>query len=48
MKSMDQGARQYFSIGLAQDGALRVRLDDGSEKSFHSGDVSVRRTGAAD
>ncbi|MGY0557883.1 MULTISPECIES: biotin--[acetyl-CoA-carboxylase] ligase [unclassified Lysobacter] len=34
------------AIGLAADGALRVRLDDGSEKSFHSGDVSVRRIGA--
>lgn len=30
------------ALGLADDGALRVRLDDGSERSFHSGEVSVR------
>lgn len=30
------------ALGLAGDGALRVRLDDGSERSFHSGEVSVR------
>lgn len=31
-----------IALGLAGDGALRVRLDDGSERSFHSGEVSVR------
>ncbi|KGM52894.1 biotin--protein ligase [Lysobacter concretionis Ko07 = DSM 16239] len=31
------------ALGLAGDGALRVRLDDGSERCFHSGEVSVRR-----
>lgn len=30
------------SLGLADDGALRVRLDDGQERVFHSGEVSVR------
>lgn len=33
------------AIGLADDGALRVRLADGGERSFHSGEVSVRRSG---
>ena len=31
-------------LGLAEDGALRLRLDDGSERGFHAGEVSVRRT----
>lgn len=31
------------ALGLAGDGALRVRLADGSERAFHSGEVSVRR-----
>lgn len=30
------------ALGLADDGALRVRLDDGAERAFHSGEVSVR------
>lgn len=34
------------ALGLADDGALRVRLDDGSERRFHAGEVSVRRAGA--
>ena len=33
---------QGSALGLAVDGALRVRLDDGSERNFHSGEVSVR------
>ena len=33
---------QGCALGLAADGALRVRLDDGSERNFHSGEVSVR------
>lgn len=33
------------ALGLADDGALHVRLDDGSVRRFHSGEVSVRRTG---
>ncbi|MGQ4660336.1 bifunctional biotin--[acetyl-CoA-carboxylase] ligase/biotin operon repressor BirA [Lysobacter sp. F6437] len=35
------------ALGLAPDGALQVRLDDGDERSFHSGEVSVRRAGTA-
>ncbi|WP_158987201.1 bifunctional biotin--[acetyl-CoA-carboxylase] ligase/biotin operon repressor BirA [Lysobacter panacisoli] len=31
-----------IALGLADDGALRVRLDDGQERAFHSGEVSVR------
>lgn len=30
------------ALGLAPDGALRVRLDDGGERAFHAGEVSVR------
>lgn len=30
-------------LGLAADGALRVRLADGGEQAFHAGEVSVRR-----
>ena len=36
-----------IALGLADDGALRVQLTDGSERRFHAGDVSVRRHGAA-
>ena len=31
------------ALGLASDGALRVRLGDGAMRSFHAGEVSVRR-----
>ncbi|HEY5852432.1 MAG TPA: bifunctional biotin--[acetyl-CoA-carboxylase] ligase/biotin operon repressor BirA [Lysobacter sp.] len=31
------------ALGLADDGALRVRLDSGEERHFHAGEVSVRR-----
>ncbi|MGO4222786.1 bifunctional biotin--[acetyl-CoA-carboxylase] ligase/biotin operon repressor BirA [Lysobacter sp. TAF61] len=31
------------AMGLADDGALRVRLDNGEERHFHAGEVSVRR-----
>lgn len=44
------GAHSEYSgiaLGLADDGALRLRLDDGGERSFHAGEVSVRRRGAA-
>lgn len=34
------------ALGLADDGALRVRLDDGRERCVHAGEVSVRRSGA--
>ena len=39
-------ALQGLALGLDADGALRVRLDDGVERSFHAGEVSVRRGGA--
>ena len=45
-----RGDREQLSgtaSGLAADGALRVRLADGSERCFHSGEVSVRRGDAA-
>lgn len=35
-----------IALGLADDGALRLRLPDGSERNFHAGEVSVRRHGA--
>lgn len=35
-----------IALGLADDGALRLRLADGSECSFHAGEISVRQ-GAA-
>jgi BirA family biotin operon repressor/biotin-[acetyl-CoA-carboxylase] ligase len=31
------------ALGLASDGALQVRLVDGTTRSFHAGEVSVRR-----
>lgn len=34
------------ALGLAADGALQVRMDDGRTQRFHSGEVSVRRAGA--
>lgn len=34
------------ALGLAGDGSLRVALEDGSERCFHSGEVSVRRGGS--
>ncbi|GHA83778.1 bifunctional biotin--[acetyl-CoA-carboxylase] ligase/biotin operon repressor BirA [Cognatilysobacter bugurensis] len=37
---------QGTALGLADDGALRVRLDDGSERRVHAGEVSVRRSAA--
>jgi len=30
-------------LGVAEDGALRLRLDDGREQRVHAGEVSVRR-----
>jgi BirA family biotin operon repressor/biotin-[acetyl-CoA-carboxylase] ligase len=38
---------QGTALGLADDGALRVRLDEGGERTFHSGEVSVRHGGRA-
>lgn len=34
---------QGTALGLAGDGALRVRMDNGEERHFHAGEVSVRR-----
>lgn len=39
-------AHDGIALGLADDGALRVRLADGTERSFHAGEVSVRPHGA--
>ena len=42
------GQRQDgVAIGLADDGALRLRLDDGTMQNFHAGEVSVRRAPGA-
>lgn len=40
------GVQAMQALGLAGDGGLRVRRDDGSESILHSGEVSVRRTTA--
>lgn len=32
------------ALGLAEDGALRLRFDDGREQHVHAGEVSVRRS----
>lgn len=40
-------AHNGHAIGIAEDGALRVRLHDG-ERSFHSGEVSVRARAVSD
>lgn len=37
-----EGERDALALGLAADGALRVRLDDGAERVLHAGEVSVR------
>ncbi len=36
------GAHAGVAVGIAEDGALRVRFEDG-ERSIHAGEVSVRR-----
>jgi BirA family biotin operon repressor/biotin-[acetyl-CoA-carboxylase] ligase len=43
---LHDGVRHATSEGLAPDGALRVRLDDGAVRVVHSGEVSVRMQGA--
>jgi BirA family biotin operon repressor/biotin-[acetyl-CoA-carboxylase] ligase len=43
---LHDGVRHAVSEGLAPDGALRVRLDDGAVRVVHSGEVSVRMQGA--
>lgn len=44
------GANQRVTgevLGLADDGALRLRLAAGDERAFHAGEVSVRKAGGA-
>lgn len=40
------GTLRGIAQGLADDGALRVLLESGDERVFHSGEVSVRREAA--
>ncbi|QDH71114.1 bifunctional biotin--[acetyl-CoA-carboxylase] ligase/biotin operon repressor BirA [Marilutibacter alkalisoli] len=42
----ETGEREAVVLGLAGDGALRVRLAGGETRSVHSGEVSVRRATA--
>ena len=42
---LHEGERHGVADGLAPDGALRVRLDDGAPRVLHSGEVSVRMRG---
>jgi BirA family biotin operon repressor/biotin-[acetyl-CoA-carboxylase] ligase len=37
----EHGVREADALGIADDGALRLRID-GREQRIHSGDVSVR------
>lgn len=37
------GSWRAQALGIAEDGALRVRAADGNERQVHAGDVSVRR-----
>jgi len=39
------GERSGTVLGVADDGALRLRFDDGDEARVHSGEVSVRTAG---
>ena len=41
----DSSAQTGLALGLAEDGALRVRYADGSVNHFHAGEVSVRPRG---
>lgn len=43
----ENSATTGVALGLAGDGSLRVRLDGGGERCFHSGEVSVRRVAGA-
>ncbi len=36
------GGHDGTALGVAADGALRVRMEDGRERAFHAGEVSVR------
>jgi BirA family biotin operon repressor/biotin-[acetyl-CoA-carboxylase] ligase len=37
------GTQAGTALGVAEDGALRLRLEDGREQRVHAGEVSVRR-----
>lgn len=43
---LHDGDMTAVAEGIAPDGALRVRLDDGTVRMLHSGEVSVRMRGA--
>ena len=43
---LHDGDMTAVAEGIADDGALRVRLDDGAVRMLHSGEVSVRMRGA--
>ncbi len=45
--SSANSAHAGIALGLAADGALRLRMADGRELHFHAGEVSVRRHGRA-
>src|SRR5688572_13442867 len=45
---LHDGERHGTASGIGTDGALRVRLHDGGECAFHSGEVSVRAIDAMD
>lgn len=38
-----QGRVQGRALGVAEDGALRVALDEGGERRFHAGEASLRK-----
>jgi BirA family biotin operon repressor/biotin-[acetyl-CoA-carboxylase] ligase len=42
----DHATSTGIAVGLAADGALQVRMDDGRIQRFHAGEVSVRRAPA--
>lgn len=41
------GTQEGTALGVGEDGALRLRFDDGREQYVHAGEVSVRRTATA-
>jgi BirA family biotin operon repressor/biotin-[acetyl-CoA-carboxylase] ligase len=43
----DSATQAGTALGVAEDGALRLRLEDGREQHVHAGEVSVRRVVAA-
>lgn len=45
--TLHQGTQSFTgtALGVAEDGALRVRTEDGQEQRVHAGEVSVRKAG---